>query len=1591
VAQKGEKQGEERKRDGAPAKRSRPRRALRIAGYVVGIPFGLIFLLLVALHTSPVQNAIRERVTARVGQRVNGTFSLGELDFALFGDVTLGGLRITDEAGNEVVALDRLHVAPDWGALISGEIAVDEIAIDGLRLSLVEDDEGKLNVATLIKKPPPKPKQPPKPKKDRHIVVRKLHLGGVNVTVEKADGTTIALKDFRLDGHLDAIPNAKTAEAQIQLGAELRLEKKADGLIVSVSGIDTGLSVDVTEGAGKVTLAPSKATARISQEGFEDRVIDFSLDGIDADVEAGELAATLHELALGAFVLQSLEIRGGMAEGSLSGEQKVQLVGMHLDSAKLNQLLQKNLLESDIDVAIAIDGPVEAIAIDGTIATSGGEVKIGGLVDASDRAQPRYELRITATDIATDRLLASDEVPTVTVDRLNVGIRGAGRTKDGAEADLGIHVAGVHAKGYVVDDVVGELRFDGGELDLQPLRVQAYGYDLIVDGWVDLNRKLVDARITMAGDVGKTLASLRESGAPIRTRLPRGLVVLHENVVTVDVRGQLEGDLSADAAINDFRIFGGAIQGKAHASLFRNVEAGPDDDEVELRDLDAVVELKSINLGQALALRGKRLDGIAATVSGKIVVDDAPQAPWVDYDLAVSAQGSDRGVIDPGRPMLRARAHGRATKDHLEMKLGLDGSDAGELESLLTAEVMAPLVFTDAHAGIAPYRPLKVAVNIPDKRFKDITYYLPPKLLVDPKTGKERDIPRGSIKADIAISGTAAKPEGDVDVTLEAKLHPLRRQRLTLDGTISSKDRPGVLVDTGLTVWLDANEKETLEGRVQAELSRSPVLPGPKDVDWKLDLELLPQVLEDWVEAKVIGLEGVAKAGIHLEGNRRDVTGEVSLDVERLKVKDMGPFGLHLGLGIDPDETGVDIDAQIAETPVLAVDGHLGRPGKGLLAALTDPTPGKSTLDKLGDVPLAITIEVPKHAPTVYAQFRPALALLPGTFGGKIQVKGNLKTPLVDGFVGYQDFQTRSGKPGRAGLAIDAGADALKAAVEIGPVDESGEAPVALKIRVPRAEVKPYLDAGKCWESNSSEPCPEDQLSIDASVDAHDVDLADLVPEFVIPNKKLKFAGALDWDLKGDVKLTPKPRYRGEGDTRVKLPPIAPESELSGTLTLRDGTIALLDSGRHYDDVQLELKHDLSSIRLERLQLRESDLEKPERKLDAKAQITLDDFKPGRMDVHLTTKDWLVFGHEKVGPMDAPRASLDADVRVTGDMGGPIKKIDVEIPKLALLVPNRFTRAHQPEELSSGDIIELKEGMEPGKLPVPIDKRRSTEDAEQPAPEPSPKEPKGPPTGLDLHVSIPNEARVELHPLDLIVKGDIDFSRRGESKNLDGELAVVGGSLSLGGKKHELLEGKMVFENDCVACVDLLYGRKEANTTLREASRASAGELVTIRMQGPITHRETTLGGTSSPGTLYDLLSAHNAGRPWHKAQPDMPATITVEYPHYENLLLLSYLSVNVPELLFMDKVGAWADAYDGRGTESYGKLRHYESEGYSDDGDFRVRALKKPPQAGSSENELTFEWLFANTPQTAFGVGVSGGDRLGGGPGIFFEWSSED
>ncbi len=160
-------------------------------------------------------------------------------------------------------------------------------------------------------------------------------------------------------------------------------------------------------------------------------------------------------------------------------------------------------------------------------------------------------------------------------------------------------------------------------------------------------------------------------------------------------------------------------------------------------------------------------------------------------------------------------------------------------------------------------------------------------------------------------------------------------------------------------------------------------------------------------------------------------------------------------------------------------------------------------------------------------------------------------------------------------------------------------------------------------------------------------------------------------------------------------------------------------------------------------------------------------------------------------------------------------------------------------------------------------------------------------------------------------------------------------------------------------------------------------------MFGPISDRRTVLSGAGSPGGLFDLLAMHNEGRERIHTDPDMPTSSAVEYPQTDGLLVLSFISVNLPHLLFLDRVDAWANPDDG--FDAYGRIEHYEGQRFSSDGRVRILATERPPTVGASEDEVELDYCFTNTDRTLFGVGAVAGSRGGGGGDVFFEWSTKN
>ena len=163
--------------------------------------------------------------------------------------------------------------------------------------------------------------------------------------------------------------------------------------------------------------------------------------------------------------------------------------------------------------------------------------------------------------------------------------------------------------------------------------------------------------------------------------------------------------------------------------------------------------------------------------------------------------------------------------------------------------------------------------------------------------------------------------------------------------------------------------------------------------------------------------------------------------------------------------------------------------------------------------------------------------------------------------------------------------------------------------------------------------------------------------------------------------------------------------------------------------------------------------------------------------------------------------------------------------------------------------------------------------------------------GLDLDIHIAKGAKVLLSPLEMHPSGSLSIAIRGTERKTRGTLDMTGGELSLGGKMHPLKKGTLTFdEAHPTGWVDLWFDRPLPPWALRDVSEASGGKSIQIHMFGPLSDRRTVLAGAGSPGSLPDLLSMHNGGRERVLSQPDLAESVSVDFPEYGGLLVLSFM-----------------------------------------------------------------------------------------------------
>ena len=347
-------------------------KAARILLYGVG---GLIVLAAVALGAALAiidGKFVKARLEGAMAEKNRSLRIEGEPKLALFPvfRLTLGKTTLSEPRSDKAfVSLESLDVAVKVMPLVSGEVAIEALALSGLRANIVRDKDGSLNFDDLAGKRErgsAERKEPPK------IRIAEVKLERANVAyTDLASGQTIAIGDL----------NLKTG----------RLEDDAPTPIALSAGI-SGKRPEVAlkaqlEAIGRINLAAqtfafSKLDGKLSGNAGTLKGLELHLSGdVAADVRRQEytvdalnlqVKGTLERDALvAAFSAPKLRVTPAKAEGqAVTGNLTVKGPGRSVDAKlKMSAVEGSSSALSIPNLALELDTNVGGNGVKGQIAT----------------------------------------------------------------------------------------------------------------------------------------------------------------------------------------------------------------------------------------------------------------------------------------------------------------------------------------------------------------------------------------------------------------------------------------------------------------------------------------------------------------------------------------------------------------------------------------------------------------------------------------------------------------------------------------------------------------------------------------------------------------------------------------------------------------------------------------------------------------------------------------------------------------------------------------------------------------------------------------------------------------------------------------------------------------------------------------------------------------------------------------------------------------------------------------------------------------------------------------------------------------------
>lgn len=128
-------------------------RILKVFGWTLLVLLMLGSALRLSLKTSAVHNYAKNRLTTLANKQLNGTLSIGDIGGDLWNDFTVTSIIL--QQTDTLASLDTLGIRYNIWALLNNSFQAQQIRINGLNASIIEEADTSFNIQNLVKENEP--------------------------------------------------------------------------------------------------------------------------------------------------------------------------------------------------------------------------------------------------------------------------------------------------------------------------------------------------------------------------------------------------------------------------------------------------------------------------------------------------------------------------------------------------------------------------------------------------------------------------------------------------------------------------------------------------------------------------------------------------------------------------------------------------------------------------------------------------------------------------------------------------------------------------------------------------------------------------------------------------------------------------------------------------------------------------------------------------------------------------------------------------------------------------------------------------------------------------------------------------------------------------------------------------------------------------------------------------------------------------------------------------------------------------------------------------------------------------------------------